>query len=372
MKRLILSSLIILTSCSAENTFLQTNSNIDTNKQNLISSQNKDQQQFPLTTAILAIEDKKTSVNQRKLYLDKIISYARDDPDAMFYLAALYEEGKLIPLSEDKARSLYKQAAEKDHLLSRYYYALMLIDGRGGDIDYKEAESHLIINHENQHIPSSYSLGYIYFRQQQHLKVIELLKNNKNNNEYSNHLLAISYLELNRNISQAINLLQQSAEKGHKYSHLLLGDIYHHGLYDIPIDTKKSFTHLKTAAENELPEALFDLAILSIDNLELIDNDINIAINNLKSADEKGYPAASFELAKLYDQGELIKQDFNEAIYWYKKSASHGNNKAMYNLASIYINGDGVNSSISQAEYWLKKSALKGNKRAINILSKNN
>ncbi len=45
-----------------------------------------------------------------------------------------------------------------------------------------------------------------------------------------NHLLAISYLKLNRNISQAINLLQQSAEKGHQYSHLLLGDIYHHGL----------------------------------------------------------------------------------------------------------------------------------------------
>lgn len=368
MKRLILSSLIILTSCSSVNNSEQ----INTTKSNLISSQNKDQQLSLLTTAILAIEDKETSVSQRQLYIDNIKSYAKDDPDAMFYLAALYEEGKLIPLSEDKARSLYKQAAEKNHLLSRYYYSLMLIDGRGGDINYKEAEENLIINHNNQHVPSSYSLGYLYFIQQQHLKVIELLKEKDNNNEYSDHLLAISYLELNRNISQAIELLQQSAEKGHQYSHLLLGDIYHHGLYEIPIDTQKSFTHLKIAAENELPEALFDLAILSIDNLDLINNDINIAINNLKSADEKGYPAASFELAKLYDKGDLIKQDFNEAIYWYKKSASHGNNKAMYNLASIYINGDGVNMSIPQAEYWLKQSALKGNKRAINILSSNN
>lgn len=368
MKRLILSSLIILTSCSTEDDLEKTITNIDKNKSNLISLQNKDQTIPLLTTAILAIEDKNTSKNQRQLYIDKIKTYAKHDPDAMFYLAALYEEGELVTLSEPKARYFYKQAADKDHLLSRYYYSLMLIDGRGGDVNYTDAELNLLINHKKQHLPSSYSLGYVYFRQQKYINVIETLKD-KEKNKYSNHLLAISYLELNRNISLAIELLNQSAEKNHQFSHLLLGDIYHHGLYNIAIDTKKSYMHLKSAADTEIPKALFDLAILSIDNLELINNDINVAIENLKLADKKGYPTASFELAKLYDQGKLIKQDFSKAIYWYEKSASHGNNKAMFNLASMYLNGDGVKTSTEKAEYWLQQSASKGNKRAIDILS---
>ncbi|PTB31827.1 SEL1-like repeat protein [Photobacterium phosphoreum] len=372
MKRLILSGLIVISGCSIEKEEPNIISNTHLINKNLISTPNKDQVESPLTIAILAIEDPNTSKNKRQLNINNIKLYALTHPNAMFYLAALYEEGKLVPLSEKKARFLYKQAAEKNHLLSRYYYSLMLMDGRGGDVNYKESELYLTLNHNNNHIPSTYSLGYLYFIQKKHSQVIDTLKKNKNNNEYSNHLLAMSYLELNENISQAINLLQQSAKKGHPYSHLILGDIYRRGLYDISIDTKKSFNHLKYAASEDHPKALFDLALLSIDNLKLINNDINIAINNLKSADEKGYHAASFELAKLYDQGALIKQDFDKAIYWYEKSASHGNNRAMYNLASIYINGDGVDMSISQAEYWLKKSAEKGNKRAIDILSNKN
>ena len=123
------------------------------------------------------------------------------------------------------------------------------------------------------------------------------------------------------------------------------------------------------AASNNHPKALYELATLTIEHPVLIENKINIAITQLEKSDKKGYPEASFELAKLYDQGQLIKQDFSQAVRWYIKSASYGNNKAMFNLASMYLNGDGVKTSIEKAEYWLQQSALKGNKRAIDILS---
>lgn len=375
MKRLILSSLIILTSCSTEKNELP--ESIDHQKENynsssISSNENKNETEnlSPLSKSILIIENEATTAQDRQQQIDKI-SAISNNPDAIFYLAALYEEGVLVPISETKARQLYKQAANMDHSLSRYYYALMLIDGRGGNVNYTDAESHLLVNHSKNHVPSSYSLGYLYFIQKKHDAVIKTLeKDNNQHNEYSSYLLAVSYLELNKKTTTAIDLLQRSAKKGHQYSHLVLGDIYRNGLYQTQVNTQKSFTHLHAAAADNHPKALYDLATLSIEHLELIDNDINIAINQLKTSDKNGYPEASFELAKIYDQGDLITQDYKKAIYWYEKSASHGNNRAMYNLASIYINGDGVESSIEKAKYWLTESAKNGNNRAKSILDK--
>ncbi|MCD9542042.1 hypothetical protein GLP22_12610 [Photobacterium carnosum] len=372
MKKMIVSTLIILCGCATENNESNRLNEPELNKLTSISKNKALQTLSPLSQSILNIENAETSNQEKNNEIKKIEFMAKDDPDAMIYLAALYEEGELVTKSETKARSLYKKAANKDHLLARYYYALMLIDGRGGNTNYTEAESHLLINVKNQHDPSSYSLGYLYFIQEKYQNVIDTLsKNDNTNNEYSNYLLAISYLELNKNTPQAIRLLQQSAQKDHPYSHLVLGDIYRRGLYDIEVDKEKSFKHLNIAAKDNNPKALFDLATLSMENLELIENDLNIAISQLKSADKNGYPAASFELAKLYDKGSLIEQDFNKAIYWYKRSASQGNNRAMYNLASIYINGDGVDVSIEKAEYWLIKSAKNGNNRAKELLKEN-
>ncbi|OBU15666.1 hypothetical protein AYY19_13975 [Photobacterium aquimaris] len=372
MKRLILSSLIILTSCSTEKNELpvETEPNNKIKTSSLSYDNNKPPTLSPLSKSILIIENESTSNEDRQQQVDQI-STLSNNSDALFYLAALYEEGKLVPLSEAKARKLYQQAAAMEHPLARYYYALMLIDGRGGDVMHDEAESYLLMNHNKGHVPSSYSLGYLYFIQKKHEDVIKTLeKNSQQSNEYSSYLLAISYLELNIKTTTAIDLLQRSAEKGHQFSHLILGDIYRKGLYKTPINTKKSYSHLQAAAKQDNPKALYELAMLGIENLDLINNDVDIAITQLKSADKNGYPEASFELAKIYDQGDLIKQDFTQAIYWYKKSASHGNNRAMYNLASIYINGDGVDSSIEKAEYWLIESAKNGNDRAQDILKK--
>lgn len=369
MKKVIVSSLIILCGCTTEKNQSNLSNQPNLNEPTSISENKALQTLSPLSQSILKIENTETSNIVREKEIKKIEFIAEDDPDAMIYLAALYEEGELVTKSEQKARALYKKAAEKDHLLARYYYSLMLIDGRGGKTDYTNAESNLLINIKNQHAPSSYSLGYLYFIQEKYQNVIDVFSDNNNeNNEYANYLLAISYLELNKNIQQAINLLHTSAKKNHPYSHLVLGDIYRRGLYDIDIDTEKSFKHLNMAAKQNNPKALFDLATLSLENLSLIKNDISIAIEQLKSADKNGYPSASFELAKLYDQGDLIKQDFNKAIYWYKRSAAQGNNRAMYNLASIYINGDGVDISLENAKYWLTESAKNGNHRAKDIL----
>ncbi|WP_240616122.1 tetratricopeptide repeat protein [Photobacterium aquimaris] len=204
MKRLILSSLIILTSCSTEKNELPVEIKSNNKISSLSYDNNKPPTLSPLSKSILIIENESTSNEERQQQIDKIAALSNNS-DALFYLAALYEEGKLVPLSEVKARKLYQQAATMDHPLARYYYALMLIDGRGGNVMHDEAESYLLMNHNKGHIPSSYSLGYLYFIQKKHQDVIKTLeKNSEQHNEYSAYLLAISYLELNIKLQQQL------------------------------------------------------------------------------------------------------------------------------------------------------------------------
>lgn len=370
MKRVILSSLIIISGCTIDT--IEPESIVKEKKTKQATIEENIKEIPPLTLAILKIEDQKTSNDIRQQQIEKIKKISAYNIDAVFYLAALYEEGKLLPLSEKKARNLYQLAAKKNHVLARYYYALMLIDGRGGKKDYHQAKKHLLINHNIPHIPSSYSLGYIYFQEKDYINVISILENKKIPNDidqYSSYILAVSYLKLNKNKEQSIKLLINSAKKGNINSHQTLGRIYRYGLYNTQVNTEKSYYHLNAAASDNHPKSLYDLATLTIEHPILIENKINIAITQLEKSDKKGYPEASFELAKLYDQGKLIQQDFSQAAQWYVKSASYGNNKAMFNLASMYLNGDGVKISIEKAEYWLQQSASKGNQRAIDILS---
>ncbi|WP_423808236.1 SEL1-like repeat protein [Photobacterium damselae] len=365
MKKLLLSSLVILSGCTLDsnNEMQNTTDNTITNIQQNIDKLTE------LDQIISTIEEKKTSDTELKKQLEKLSYMANENSDAMLYLASLYEEGDIISKNLALARSYYSKSAQKNNILARYYYALMLIDGRGGETNHKEAKELLQTNIKDNHEQSTYALAYLHFIDKDYQKTINILSTKKSiNSPSSKYLLGISLLEQNQNIDKAVELLTQSSTEKNIYASHALGKIYAHGKHGQLKDPKKSFFYLKQAVQDNDPNALYDLAMLTLENPELIDNDYNASIEKLINADKYGNKFASFEIAKLYDQGNIVKQNYEKAIYWYKRSAEKGNNRAMYNLASMYANGDGVSVSMSDAEFWLKQSAQYGNQRAIELL----
>ncbi|WP_318472389.1 SEL1-like repeat protein [Photobacterium leiognathi] len=370
MKRLLLPALILFSGCSIDKTEKEKTSAVIKNHVDEKKIKKVTSSATTLEERIQKVESPDTYQYEKTHHISAIQKLAVDDPNAMFYIAALYEEGDLLPLSPEKARELYKKAADKGHTLSRYYLALMLIDGKGGEKNHSEAERLLLINHEKSHAPSSYSLAYLYFIHDDYENAAKLMESDKvEMNENNAYLLAISYLQLNKNTDKAVTLLHSSASKNHKYSHQTLGKIYRHGIHNTEQDLEKSYFHYTAAAKDNDPKVLYEIATLSFKYPFLIDNNYDIPLKQLTLAAKSDYEPATFQLAKLYDQGYQIKQDYQQAFYWYKKSAESGNNKAMYNLASMYANGDGVEESYEQAEFWLEESANHGNKRAIELLS---
>ncbi|MCG3865479.1 MULTISPECIES: hypothetical protein [unclassified Photobacterium] len=374
MIRLLLPALVLFSGCSSN--ILENSKNTEINNKTLEVKPSKfnvtnssHPQQSSLQDLIRKIESNNTYAVEKSAYILDVKKLAEYDPNAMTYIASLYRKGKLLPLSSHKAREYYKKAAEHDHILARYYYALMLIDGEGGDSDHLEAEQLLFINHSQDHATSSYSLAYLYFINDEYKNTIDILEgDNIKKNKENEYLLAISYLQANKNIDRAIALLHSSANKNHLYSHHTLGKIYRFGSHNVNADLNKSYYHFSQAAKDNNAKALYQLATLGFTYPFLIHNNYDIALKQLTLSAEKHYEPAIFKLAKLYDQGYQIKQNYELAFHWYKISADYGNNKAMYNLASMYANGDGVPESYNDAEYWLRKSAENGNQHAKTLL----
>jgi TPR repeat protein len=56
---------------------------------------------------------------------------AREDPQAMLQLAALYSQGECVPQDRNKARALYKKLARKGHPEAEFRLGLIYLNGFG-------------------------------------------------------------------------------------------------------------------------------------------------------------------------------------------------------------------------------------------------
>ena len=85
------------------------------------------------------------------------------------------------------------------------------------------------------------------------------------------------------------------------------------------------------------------------------------AVDLIRSAANKGQPAAQYRLAKLYEAGEGVKADAGMARQLTERAARAGNRIAMHDLALYYAEGRGdVDMNIKTAANWFEKAAERG------------
>ncbi len=105
-------------------------------------------------------------------------------------------------------------------------------------------------------------------------------------------------------------------------------------------------------------------------------NEINVALNFLKSEAERGNAIFQCSLGLFYLKGEVVRQDYNEAFRWFKAAAEQGLPEAQNFLGLCYSHGLGVIQNYNEAYYWYlisyrngDKNAKHGVKRIKNILT---
>ena len=200
------------------------------------------------------------------------------------------------------------------------------------------------------------SLGYAYeFGIGTSLNIKEAMKYYemaaKQNNAIGMTNLADLYIQENK-LKKAKPLLVKAAKKEYGYAQYLLAmnffDLYSE-------NNKEALFWLEKAANNDEPEALFQLGVYYSEG-----NDLAKSIKYYQRAAELNHADAALELSYIYDEGAIVEQDDDKALFFLKKSAELGNQEAIEELAAQALvsrdqNGQG-NMDAKEVEYWIKKA----------------
>jgi hypothetical protein len=77
-------------------------------------------------------------------------------------------------------------------------------------------------------------------------------------------------------------------------------------------------------------------------------------------AAQQGLPDAAFNVAVMYDSGRGTPHNAVEAALWYAAAAAAGNRRAAYNLGQLYEHGQGVPANPAMARAWYRRAAGQG------------
>ena len=113
------------------------------------------------------------------------------------------------------------------------------------------------------------------------------------------------------------------------------------------------------------PRSIFDEAV----ELDLADH-ADRAFAEFLSAAEQGLPEAEFNVAVMLDAGRGTNADALQAAVWYARAAAHGDRRAAYNLALLYENGQAVPKNSALARAWFIASHLKASSSHLTALAK--
>lgn len=91
----------------------------------------------------------------------------------------------------------------------------------------------------------------------------------------------------------------------------------------------------------------------------LTEQTVRQQIAHLQDAAGNGDHDASYQLAKIYDDGKLVEQDLKQAFHWYRIAAESGHTYSQLMLGYFFCRGIGTPKKPVDANYWFKLSGRK-------------
>ena len=147
----------------------------------------------------------------------------------------------------------------------------------------------------------------------------------------------------------------EKANTGDAYSQFKLGEEYYYGI-TFPQDYDSAVKYFKSAAEQDLPEAISALG-LCYKHGHGVEQDMKMAYSQFAKAAEMKNPDAQFNLGVMYYNGEGVQANNKEAAKWFKLAADQGHCSAQSNLGICYYEGTGVAMDNIESYFWLSLAA---------------
>lgn len=163
-------------------------------------------------------------------------------------------------------------------------------------------------------------------------------------------LIGVSACSDARSPDTLVPKLEQLAEGGSGEAQYHLGMAYWVG-EGVHQDREKALRYFRQAAAAGDPLGAYKLGCLYDSQGNILDRDLNKALQFKLVAAEAGYALAQQDVAALYAQ----RQEYGEALKWLQRAARQGTPDALLTYASVYNGADGVkpNPAITAAYFRL-------------------
>ncbi len=156
----------------------------------------------------------------------------------------------------------------------------------------------------------------------------------------------------------ALQWALRAAENGHAPAQALAGFIFSTGP-DALRDEAKARHWYTLAAEAGSPQAHLGLGIALLHNATT-DEPTFAGVEHIRKAAEGELPDALYYMAMIYERGIGVLPDAAKAVEYYGKAANGGVNNARAKYGYMLLNGIGTKQNKVEGETWLRRAALAG------------
>jgi TPR repeat protein len=180
-----------------------------------------------------------------------------------------------------------------------------------------------------------------------------------------------------KDVTAALKMFNDAAEKGLAAANRILGQIYENGVgpdgADVKQDVTKAFEYYTKAANGNDPQALFRLGNAfetgiikdpkgKRDDKEniLIQPNPKSALDLYRLAAQNNLAEAFYNVGVYYETGTVVDKDPVKAFTFHMKAATAGIAQAMNRLAGLYANGTGTTQDLVAAAGWYQRAADMG------------
>src|SRR6516165_9606818 len=168
-------------------------------------------------------------------------------------------------------------------------------------------------------------------------------------------------------VETALHWALRAAEAGDAPSQALTGYIYAHAQPPLR-DAAKAEHWYKLAAASGVPQPHLGLAMFLLQDATT-DEPTFAGLAHMRKAAEGNLPDALYYMAVIYERGIGVLTDLEQAAEFYGNAAQSGVNNARAKYGFMLLNGIGVKQNKLEGETWLRRAALAGDPEAALIVA---
>ena len=297
----------------------------------------------------------------------------RSDSRAMYQLAEMYADGKVVSKNVSEATKWLRRSADAGHSEAQSEMGLISLSKAAGLAGDDESAVHFLRDKSKQSEFISMILDpqTMQIRNQVALKEsTKWLRMAADQGQDANAQLVLGLLTgagvgVKKDPAQAAKWMGLAATKL-PVAQALMGLYYFSG-FGVEENFAEAARRLREAAEKDVAMAYGPLGGIYAGGFGVVQDDVEAA-KWLRKGVHRGMADAKAGLSLLYFQGRGMSQDFKQAYTLAREAAEQGDKMGQYMLGLLFFSGKGVAQNLGESLKWMQAAARQGNSDAQRFL----